>query len=120
MPPTALPQPVASPVFGRPAADFTSSPEFDLLLACCAECSNRQRAERIREILACQLDWERLIQLAEHHGVVPQVFRRLSAATDVAPSSPLETIRQHYVANARKTMWLSRELLRILEHLESH
>ncbi len=120
MPPATLPQSVSPAALEPPGAAFTSSPEFDLLLACCAECSNRQRAERIREILACQLDWERLIQLAEHHGVVPQVFRRLSAATDVAPSSPLETIRQHYVANARQTLWLTRELLRILEHLESH
>ena len=118
MPPAALPQPVAFPAIERAAA-FTSSPEFDLLLACCAEYSNQQRAERIRKILACQLDWERLIQLTEQHGVVPQVYRCLSAAAEVVPSGALEALRRHDEANVRQTLWLTRELLRILECLHS-
>src|SRR5712692_151234 len=118
MPPAALPQPVAFPAIERAAA-FTSSPEFDLLLACCAEYSNQQRAERIRKILACQLDWERLIQLTEQHGVVPQVYRCLSDAAEVVPSGALEALRRHDEANVRQTLWLTRELLRILECLHS-
>lgn len=119
MPSAALPQPVASPARERTAAALTTSSEFDLLLACCAEYSNRQRAQPVREILARQLDWERLIQLAEHHGVVPHVFWRLSAAADMMPSSALEGLRQRHEANARQTLWLTWELLRILQHLDS-
>ncbi len=120
MPPAALPQPVSPAILARPGASFSGSPEFDLLLACCAEYSNRQRAERTGEILGREFDWERLIQLAEHHGVIPQVYRYLSAAAEVVPSGAFEAIRQRYEANARQTLWLTRELLRILEHLESH
>jgi hypothetical protein len=109
--------PVAAPPQSSPAG--TLSPEFDLLLACCADLSDRVRSERIDEILRLQLDWNRLIQLAEHHGVIPQLYRRLSTAGGAVPTVSVEAIRQHYETNARQALWLTRELLHILQHLES-
>ena len=115
MPATALLQ-SATP--GRNAGRSDSTPEFDLLLACCADQLNSDRAEQIGGILAQPLDWERLLHLAEHHGVNPQVYLRLSAA-DRVPAGPIKTLSQAFQRNARQTLWLTRELLRILEHLQS-
>ena len=95
-------------------ASSVFNPEFDFLLDCCANSSRIERAERIRDIRP--LDWRRLIDLAEHHGVIPQVYRSLSVLPDVAlPNS----LRQSQERNARHTLWLTRELLRILKKLDS-
>ena len=96
-------------------ASSVFNPEFDFLLDCCANSSRIERAERIRDIRP--LDWRRLIDLAEHHGVIPQVYRSLSVLPDVAlPNS----LRQSQERNARHTLWLTRELLRILKKLDSY
>ena len=95
-------------------ASSVFNPEFDFLLDC-ANSSRIERAERIRNIRP--LDWRRLIDLAEHHGVIPQVYRSLSVLPDVAlPNS----LRQSQERNARSTLWLTRELLRILKRLDSY
>ena len=83
------------------------------MLACCAHASGD---ERIREILEGPLDWKRLLQLAGHHAVIPQLYQRLSASNVIPQALPL--LQQHYEANARQTLWLTRELLRILSHLQ--
>jgi hypothetical protein len=44
----------------------------------------------------------------------------LSAAKDVVPAPPLEALRQLYQRNARQSLWFAAELLRVLDHLESH
>jgi Uncharacterised nucleotidyltransferase len=98
----------------RQVRAFVSSTEFDLLLACCVHASGD---EPIREILEGPLDWKRLLQLAGHHAVIPQLYHCLSAS-NVIPQEALPLLQQHYEANARQTLWLTRELLRILSHLQ--
>jgi hypothetical protein len=102
----------------RPAPVRVSGVEFDLLRACCTDLPGAERASRLAEILTHSIDWERLIELSEHHGVTPQVYRRLLAASVVPPDS-MAALRLRYEANARQTLGLTRELLRILNHLES-
>jgi hypothetical protein len=98
----------------RQARAYVSSPEFELLLAGCAHASSD---DRVREIVEGPLDWEGLARLAQHHGVVPQVYRRLSVFKAVPPAV-LQMLQQHYESNLRQTLWLSRELIRVLNHLE--
>jgi len=112
------PIPCAIPDVQRRATSVFN-PEFDLLLACCTNGSKIEDAERIRETLTRPLDWKRVINLAEHHCVVPQIYRSLSDFRDLAPPDSIEALRQSQEANARHTLWLTRELLRILEKLES-
>ena len=112
----AAAQPVA--FTGRSTAGLAFPPEFDLLLACCASCVE-EHPDRVPEALSPRLDWERVLQLADQHGVVPHVYLRLSAAQGLLPAQMLNRLRQRYEANARQALWLTRELLRILEHLHS-
>ena len=120
MPLAASQQPIprAIPDVQRRATSVFN-PEFDLLLACCINGSKIEDTERIRETLTRPLDWKRIINLAKHHGVVPQIYRSLSDFHAIAPPDSIEVLRQSQAANARHTLWLTRELLRILEKLES-
>jgi predicted nucleotidyltransferase len=90
-----------------------------LILACCGDDSEGRLSARIQQILRPGVDWERLIRLAQHHGLVPLVFRRLSAEMDASLSPGLEALRQQDKANAHRTLWLSLELLNIHRHLRA-
>ena len=103
----------ASTTVPRPS----QSPEFELLLACCAHPLSSKQSDRVAEALSRQLDWDRVRQLAEHHGVVPHVYLHLSAAHCKVPTDAHDRLRQRYEANSRQALWLTRELLRIVEHL---
>jgi Uncharacterised nucleotidyltransferase len=113
----ALPQPAPSRL---PAATTsyanTFSPELDLILACCADGG---RSASIQQILRHGVDWERLAPLAQHHGLVPLVFRRLSAEMDPSRSPGLEALRQQDKANSHRALWLTLELLNIHRHLQT-
>ena len=60
-----------------------------------------------------------MVQLAQHHGLVPLVFRRLSAEMDASRSPGLEALRQLDKSNAHRTLWLTLELLNIHRHLQT-
>jgi Uncharacterised nucleotidyltransferase len=116
----AEPRPVLSAARKlRPVPAIGSSSEVDLLLACCADPCGDEHGERIRSILSRPLDWERMLRLVDHHRVVPQVYSELSALSHLVPVQHLNAIRLRYEDNARKTLWFTGELVRIVGHLES-
>jgi Uncharacterised nucleotidyltransferase len=113
-------RPLPSEAANSPAIQvLTDSSEFDLLVACCAHSSSYAHADHIREVLSRPLDWGRVLDLVDHHRVVPQVYGALSALSDLIPARPIDALRARYENNARKTLWFSAELVRILSHLES-
>jgi hypothetical protein len=96
----------------------TDNPEFNLLLACCSDPSSEEHAERMRNILSRPLDWERVLALVDHHRVVPQVYGELSRYSYLVPAQRFEALRWRYQNNARKTLWFTAELIRIVSHLK--
>ena len=115
-----LPQPAPSrlPAATTPYAS-TFSPELDLILACCGDDADGGLSASIQQILRHGVDWERLVPLAQHHGLVPLVFRRLSAEMDPSRSPGLEVLRQQDKANTHRALWLTRELLNLHRHLQT-
>ena len=65
------------------------------------------------------MNWERLNQLADHHGLTPMLFRRLSTEVDPRQSVGLDALRQQDKANAHRALWLTLELLNIHRHLQA-
>ncbi len=117
MPSAVLPNTVPQVLPKREyASSFSSDPEFDLLLACCA---SDQKAERLQNARRGELDWERLARLADRHGVLPQVYSALAQAGE-APCAALSGLRPMYERSVHQALWLTRELLRIIECFESH
>ncbi|HVO82382.1 MAG TPA: nucleotidyltransferase family protein [Terriglobales bacterium] len=100
-----------------PCSVLPSTPEFDVLLACC-RAPTHDLAEHQRAWLR-EVDGGRLVQLAEHHGIVPRVYPCL-AASDLLARETREALRHRYEANARRALALTQELFRVLELLESH
>src|SRR2546426_2252135 len=98
------------------ASSFSSDPEFDLLLACCA-CD--EKVERVQNALWGELEWERRARLADHHGVLPQVYSVMAQA-EGASSAELSSLRQMYERSVHQALWLTREMLRIIECFDGH
>jgi hypothetical protein len=113
--------PVHSPAVAPgpvPVPELIFSPEFELLIACCSEISNRDRAQRVRSIVPSVFDWDEMLRRVEHHRLVPQVYEQLSDC-DIVPPKFLEALRERYQTNARQALWFTSELIRIVRDLES-
>jgi len=70
-----------------------------------------------RKVLPRPLDWEALLRLADQHGTSSLLYRNLSPLGDVVPSPALAALRQRYESNVHRSLFLARELIRILDCL---
>src|SRR5437764_7753468 len=94
---------------GQPPAESTS--EFQLLVACTSPSKTR--------VVNGPVNWERALQLAQHHGVVPQLSDAVEKSAVDVPPAMLESIRNENRNNTRQALWLTREMFRILEQLSA-
>jgi len=101
-----------------PTAASLPDPEFELLLACCAG-SAADRNARIHAALRQPLAWQKLARSAEHHGLVPRLYEILLANSVLVPQPGLALVRRLYESNLRRTLWLTRDLGRVLAHLDA-
>jgi hypothetical protein len=97
--------------------------EWDLLLAASsADLDSVDAGEshpgRIRGLLEKPVAWEAVLRLADNHGTSSLLYQSLSRFGDMVPSPVLETLRQRYEKNVYKSLFLTSELMRILECLE--
>jgi hypothetical protein len=88
-----------------------------VLLALCWASSQPEWSDRRQNLLRQPLSWQRVLDLAERHGVQPQIYRSLSAEEAFVPADISQRIHQNYQGNLHKTLLLSRELIHILERL---
>ena len=101
-----------------------SEPEWDLVLA--ASCADARDSElaRIRSLLDTSTmrkpaEWEAVLRLADHHGTSSLLYQNLSRLGDIVPSTLLAGLRQDYERNVYKSLFLARELIRILDCLDA-
>ena len=112
----------------RKAPTTSVALEWDLLLAASsadlgsADLSSSDPGEsdtgRIRVLLEKPVDWEAVLRLADNHGMSSLLYQNLLGFGDMVPSVVLETLRQRYEKNVYKSLFLTRELMRILDCLE--
>jgi len=101
----------------QPTASFDA--EFDLLVACCASAWNPAQSSRIRQLLGSPLDWDKLLSLAEHHGLVPLIFQSATAFARLIPPQPFAALRLRCQQNACRALWFTQELSRVLDRMQS-
>jgi len=94
-------------------------PEFDLLVASCAAAWNPTEGSGIRELLGSSLDWEKLLRLAERHGLVALLFQSTAGFSRLIPPQHFAALRLHSQQNACRALWFTQELSRILDRMES-
>jgi Uncharacterised nucleotidyltransferase len=94
------------------------SKEFRVMLACCRE-GDVAREEEPKSFEG-PLDWERVLALADFHGVRPQLHRALNTKQVlVAPPAIRAELDQKFKENARKSLRLTAELFGVLDCLHS-
>jgi hypothetical protein len=108
----------------RPAQTAPGAPEWELVLA--ASCADARESDlrRIRSLLDPAalnrpVEWEAVLRLADHHGTSSLLYQNLSRLGDIVPSPALAALRQSYETNVHKSLFLARELIRILDCLDT-
>jgi hypothetical protein len=108
----------------RPAPIAVGAPEWDLMLA--ASCADPRENDlgRIRGLLDVPMrdrpvEWQGVLGLADHHGTSALLYRNLSGLGDLVPAAVVATLRQSYERNVHKSLFLARELIRILDCLDA-
>jgi hypothetical protein len=91
------------------------SPELRLLLACAAGAP----LQHLRGLLDTDFDWNFFHWLTEKHQLLPTVRRALEPLGFDLPAEVGTRLTSDFANHARRTLMLSRELLRALEALES-
>ncbi len=96
-------------------------PEDELLL-CCARTSRTPRiTARIRALLGESVDWEYLLQTAHAHGMAPLLYWHLEVACpEAVPEDAFDHLRDHFRANSLHNLFLTGELLRLLNVFRAH
>ncbi|MEK6281546.1 MAG: nucleotidyltransferase family protein [Acidobacteriota bacterium] len=96
------------------------SPEISLLLACGRTLVNEEVTDRIRRLAQGPLDWNSLIKSSLGHGLMPLLYENLKAtASDLVPQAHLDRLKDFYEKNAARNIFLTGELIRILNLFES-
>ncbi|HXC43185.1 MAG TPA: nucleotidyltransferase family protein [Candidatus Dormibacteraeota bacterium] len=105
---------------GHLATSTSVEREWNLLLAASPpECSPRE-INRIRQLLEERslVDWGAVLELADRHGTSSLLYRNLSQLPGDVPSPVLTLLAQRYQTNVHKSLFLTRELIRILDCLD--
>lgn len=92
--------------------------EAELILACARVSSGAVEERRIEALLERPLDWDRLVQAAERHAVVPLLHRHLSSRGGV-PAEVRRRLRIAAEQTARRNLFWAGELLRLLRRCEA-
>lgn len=93
-------------------------PGVELLLSCAR---TRPDAERIAQLAGGGIDWPHLVRLGALHEVTPLVYHSLRAACwPAVPTAIQEKLHEYSLANARRSLHLAGELLRLAELFEAH
>lgn len=96
-------------------------PEIHLLLDCARTSLDAQGASRIKSLISKDIDWTYLSRIARGHGVMPLLYRTLkSTCSDAVPKEILQELRQHFYANAGRNLFLTKELVKVVEFFEAH
>lgn len=110
-------------ILSRPLAETSVTgdrPENELLLCCARTCIDSERAQRLK-LLQKDIDWAYVIRVASRNRVMPLLYWSLNTTCpEAVPQTTLDQLRNHFHANARSNLVLTRELLRLLNLFEAH
>jgi len=100
-------------------ASSAERPGWDLLLAASIADPRESDLGRIRCLLEQPVEWEAVLGLADQQGTSSLLYQNLSRLGDVVPSPVLAALGQRYERNVHRSLFLARELIRILDCLDA-
>ena len=110
----SLRSPISSHFSARTAA---GEYEWSFLLAASSLNPDAQQWARLRSVLD-KVEWEALLRLANDHGTSSLLYQNCLKVKDDIPTQVVEQLRQRHETNIRKSLFFSRELIRILDCLD--
>lgn len=96
-------------------------PGAELLLWCARiSTESEKRVARVRALLGKELDWPYLLATAVPHGMMPLLYWHLNATCpDAVPKAVMDRLRERFHDNTRRNLFLTGELLRLLDLFEA-
>ena len=73
----------------------------------------------LRSRVATPVNWDAVLDLAGQHGTSSLVYQNLARINDAIPSAVLASLRELHQRNIHKSLFLARELIRILDGLQA-
>jgi hypothetical protein len=96
-------------------------PEVELLLCCARTIVEPDMAGRIQILVRQHIDWTYLIQIATYHRLTPLLYYNLcETAPEDCPTTILDKLRCLAHANAVRNIFLTQELIKLLNLFEAH
>ncbi len=95
-------------------------PEIELLISCASTTLEPERIEKIHRLLSAgNFQWEKVLRLARNHGLLPILYSCfMKTSRGFVPQDILDLLRAGFYAQTRRSLFLTRELLNILDLFE--
>ncbi len=106
----------------RSAATPPGPLEWALVRAAASVDITHESAHNLRRLLQWPVDWEAALRLADHHGTSALLHRnllQLAGVEEIVRADALCSLRQFAERNVHKSLFLARELIRILDCLDA-
>ncbi len=101
------------------AASAAAGREWDLVRVA-SSIDNNGELGRLRGLLAAPVNWEAALHLADHHRTTELMYRNLlnvDGAAEVVPAPVMALLRESSQRNLYKSLFLAREVIRIVDCL---
>lgn len=93
--------------------------ENELLLLCARTQMSQEHLAKVTRLSRESLDWAYLLATAAQHGILPLLFKNLSACYEVIPPLYLRQLRTFYITNSLRNEFLAKELITLLRDFKS-
>jgi len=97
----------------------SNATEWSLLLSACSATLCPERTGAISPRLQKPIQWPVLVALADRHGVSSLFNQALQTFQDQVPADQIHVLADRYQSNIHKSLFLARELIRILDCFDS-
>lgn len=95
--------------------------EIKLLLYCTRTKINSEVIKEIRSILNQDLDWDYLLQIASYHQVLSLLYFNFNKTfSELVPPQVLAQLRHFFGINAKRNLFLAKELIFLLKLFEDN
>jgi hypothetical protein len=93
--------------------------EHELLLGLARTCQDDWTVNRLSTLLDQTVDWPHLLQLTDHHRVIPLLYQSLQRAfPGLAPADVMQALQQQYMNIAQRNLLLTGAMKKLIDFLD--